>query len=123
MSSQRIGVHCLIELSGCAVAVLDDVDACTAALRQAAAAGGLEVLHLVTHKFEPQGVTAFALLSESHLAIHTWPEHASVAADLFTCGDAEAIPAVIEILRQAFNATHLQHREVERLVQVTSIEK
>ena len=46
-----------------------------------------KVLKIETHKFEPQGVTGFALLAESHLSIHTWPEKGVAVCDIFTCGD------------------------------------
>lgn len=117
----RIGTHCLIELSGCDAGLLDDPVACERAVRDAAAAGGLDVLRLATHRFEPQGVTAFALLSESHLAVHTWPEHGHAAADLFTCGDRGAIDAVVGVLRRAFGAEHVSHREVERVTRVMPV--
>ena len=44
------------------------------------------VLNLISNKFEPQGVTAIALLAESHISVHTWPESNYCAVDIFTCG-------------------------------------
>ena len=49
------------------------------------------LLKLSSHQFHPQGVTAVGLLAESHLSIHTWPEHGYAAVDVFTCGE-EARP-------------------------------
>ena len=54
---------------------------------QAVIEGKMTLLNLITHKFEPQGITAVALLSESHISIHTWPEDSSCAVDVYTCGD------------------------------------
>jgi len=51
-----------------------------------AKAAKVEILNVATHKFEPQGVTAIALLAESHISIHTWPESNYSAVDIFTCG-------------------------------------
>ena len=42
---------------------------------------------MITHQFQPQGVTGLALLAESHISIHTWPESGYAAVDVFTCGD------------------------------------
>ena len=53
---------------------------------QAVIEGKMTLLNLITHKFEPQGITAVALLSESHISIHTWPEDGSCAVDVYTCG-------------------------------------
>jgi S-adenosylmethionine decarboxylase len=87
-AAHPVGSHLLLDLYGCPADRLDDVALIEAALRDAVAAGHAELLHLATHHFEPQGVTAMALLAESHLSIHTWPEHGYAAVDLFTCGTA-----------------------------------
>jgi S-adenosylmethionine decarboxylase len=59
----------------------------------------------VSHKFHPQGVTALGLLSESHISIHTWPEHGYAAADVFTCGDRANPQRACNYLLKAFEAT------------------
>ncbi|MCJ2184195.1 adenosylmethionine decarboxylase [Novosphingobium sp. 1949] len=78
---------------------LDDCAAIEAILREAAAAARARVLDVRLHPFGPgMGVTGVALLAESHISIHTWPEHGLAAVDLFVCGvraDAEAGLAVI----------------------------
>lgn len=58
----------------------------SAAIRRAAESGGLTVLKSSAHDFQPSGFTIFALLSQSHIAIHTWPELQYVACDVFSCG-------------------------------------
>ena len=55
-------------------------------LNRAAKLANATVLNLISNKFEPQGVTAIALLAESHISIHTWPESKYSAVDIFTCG-------------------------------------
>lgn len=84
--SGLIGRHCIYELQGGNPLLLDDEDFITTALKKAAKAAGATLLNLVVHKFEPQGVTALALLAESHISIHSWPEHGYAAIDAFTCG-------------------------------------
>ena len=66
---------------------LDDPDFLLESMIFACRNGGATVLHSHAHKFEPQGVTAFLVLAESHFAIHTWPERNTACLDLFTCGD------------------------------------
>lgn len=57
--------------------------------REAIKKGNFKILKTGFHKFEPQGLTGFFLLSESHLSFHTWPEENHIAIDLFTCSDAD----------------------------------
>ena len=81
-----VGTHCLLELFGCPPEVLDDAEFVAQSLREAASLARSTLLQEVSHQFLPHGLTALALLAESHLAIHTWPEHRFVAIDIFTCG-------------------------------------
>ena len=78
--------HFLLELYGCNYDKLNDESFLRCTLNNAAKLANATVLSLISNKFEPQGVTAIALLAESHLSIHTWPEAHYSAADIFTCG-------------------------------------
>ena len=83
----NIGIHCLVELYGCPPRLLNDEQFVKDAVREASQHGLSTLMGEVAHKFHPQGVTALGLLAESHISIHTWPEHGYAAADVFTCGD------------------------------------
>lgn len=83
----NIGTHCIVELYGCPPDLLDDEEFVRNAVREASTHGLATLMGEVAHHFEPQGVTALGLLAESHISIHTWPEHGYAAADVFTCGD------------------------------------
>ena len=78
--------HLLLELYGCDFEKLNDESFLRCSINNAAKLANAKVLNLISNKFEPQGVTAIALLSESHLSIHTWPESSYSAVDIFTCG-------------------------------------
>ena len=78
--------HFLLELYGCDFEKLNDESFLRCSLNYAAKLADATVLNLISNKFEPQGVTAIALLAESHLSIHTWPESNYSAVDIFTCG-------------------------------------
>tara|TARA_Y100000813_G_scaffold72545_1_gene51368 strand:- start:56 stop:490 length:435 start_codon:yes stop_codon:yes gene_type:complete len=78
--------HLLLELYRCDYEKLNDESFLRCILNNAAKLANAKVLNLISNKFEPQGVTAIALLSESHLSIHTWPESRYSAIDIFTCG-------------------------------------
>ena len=78
--------HLLLELYRCDYEKLNDESFLRCAISKAAKSANATVLNLISNKFEPQGVTAIALLAESHLSIHTWPESHYSAVDIFTCG-------------------------------------
>ena len=78
--------HLLLELYRCDYEKLNDESFLRSAISKAAKSANATVLNLISNKFEPQGVTAIALLAESHLSIHTWPESYYSAVDIFTCG-------------------------------------
>ena len=78
--------HLLLELYRCNYEKLNDESFLRCTLNNAAKLANSTVLNLISNKFEPQGVTAIALLAESHLSIHTWPESNYSAVDIFTCG-------------------------------------
>ncbi len=95
------GQHLIADLHGCAG--LDDVARIERALRAAAVVGGATIIEFRLHHFGPgQGVTGVALLAESHISIHTWPEHGYAALDFFLCGarhdlDAALAAVVVEL--------------------------
>jgi len=78
--------HLLLELYRCDCEKLNDESFLRCTLNRAAKLANATVLNLISNKFEPQGVTAIALLAESHISIHTWPESHYSAVDIFTCG-------------------------------------
>ena len=78
--------HLLLELYKCDYEKLNDESFLRCTLNIAAKLANAKVLNLISNKFEPQGVTAIALLAESHISIHTWPESYYSAVDIFTCG-------------------------------------
>ena len=86
-TTDTVGKHCILELYNCDSAKLDDEAFLRDTITSAAKRAGATLLHLITHRFDPQGVTGLALLAESHISIHTWPESGYAAVDVFTCGD------------------------------------
>jgi S-adenosylmethionine decarboxylase len=107
-----LGIHLLADLHGCQG--LADPARIEAALRAAVAATGATLLNLQLHHFGPgQGVTGVALLAESHLSIHSWPEHGFAAIDIFLCGGADPGPA-LDIIAAALCAARIDARRVPR---------
>jgi S-adenosylmethionine decarboxylase len=76
-------------------------------LRAAAAAANARVLGVHLHHFgERMGVTGVALLAESHLSIHTWPESGYAAVDVFTCGDHTMPESACRVLAEELRFIH-----------------
>ncbi len=87
-------------LEGCPANAIDDPNLIERALTEAVAAGGFTLLHKHVHKFTPQGVTGAAVLSESHLALHSWPENGMLFVDLATCSGDAATEAAFKRITQ-----------------------
>ncbi|MEL6768315.1 MAG: adenosylmethionine decarboxylase [Pseudomonadota bacterium] len=105
------GTHLIIEVvdgEG-----LDDEGRIQQAFRDCVETCGATLLHIHTHKFSPQGVSGVAVLAESHISVHTWPEIGYGAFDVFMCGDAQPWKAV-EVLRAAFDAGDVRVKELLR---------
>jgi S-adenosylmethionine decarboxylase len=108
------GTHLLADLSGVDTELLTSCDRIEALLRDAAEAAGAHVLHSHFHAFGPGlGVTGVVLLAESHISIHTWPEQAFAAVDIFMCGAARP-QCALDILREALAPAHCRVRTVQR---------
>ena len=108
------GRHLLADFHGVAAGRLDDAAAIEALLRAAAAAADATPVAGHFHPFGPGlGVTGVLLLKESHISIHTWPEHGFAAVDVFMCGAARPDKAV-EAIAAAFAAGSVVLREITR---------
>ncbi|HTV27833.1 MAG TPA: adenosylmethionine decarboxylase [Xanthobacteraceae bacterium] len=105
------GVHLIVDLHG--AERLDDIDHIEATLRRCVSAAQATLLHIHLHHFHPSGVSGVAVLAESHISIHTWPEAGYAALDVFMCGSANP-DACIPVLREAFSAKRVGVNELLR---------
>lgn len=92
---------------------LDDEETIRTALLECIDKCGATLLHIHTHRFEPHGISGVAVLAESHISVHTWPEMGYGAFDVFMCGDTDPWAAV-EVLRNHFRARDVNVREFMR---------
>ena len=106
--------HLLLELYRCDYEKLNDESFLRCTLNRAAKFANATVLNLISNKFEPQGVTAIALLAESHISIHTWPESNYSAVDIFTCGHNMLPELASQYLTEALKAKEHYLRIIER---------
>lgn len=100
-----LGHHWIVDLHGCPPELLDDQELIRQRLHETTERFGLTLLDVVSNKFEPQGVTAVGLLAESHMSIHTWPEHGYAAVDIFTCGSDQTLKAACRFIVESLQAT------------------
>ena len=106
--------HLLLELYRCDYEKLNDESFLRCTLNRAAKLAKATVLNLISNKFEPQGVTAIALLAESHISIHTWPESNYSAVDIFTCGQNMLPELASQYLIEILKAEEHSLRVIER---------
>jgi S-adenosylmethionine decarboxylase len=105
------GVHLIIDLHG--AKRLNDIEHIEATLRRCVEASSATLLHIHLHHFQPSGVSGVAVLAESHISIHTWPEQGYAALDVFMCGSANPDKCV-PVLREAFSAKRVGVNELLR---------
>ena len=105
------GVHLIVDLHG--AKGLDDIDLIETTLRRCVDAAGATLLHIHLHHFTPNGVSGVAVLAESHISIHTWPDAGYAALDLFMCGKADP-DRCIPVLRACFKAARVEVNELLR---------
>ena len=113
---QKDGVHCagahlIIDLYD--AERIDDLPYVEETLRKCIDEAGATLLHIHLHPFEPEGVSGVAVLAESHISVHTWPEAGYAAFDVFMCGDAMPEKCV-GVLRDAFKAKRTAVSELLR---------
>ena len=106
--------HLLLELYRCDEEKLNDESFLRCTLNRAGKLAKAKILHLISNKFEPQGVTAIALLAESHISIHTWPESNYSAVDIFTCGQNMMPEQASQYLIESLMAEEHSLRVIER---------
>jgi len=106
--------HILFTLKDCSAVLLDDEPYIREMLVNAATLAQSTLLDLVSHKFEPQGVTAVAMLAESHISIHTWPELGMAVCDVFTCGDHTSPESAVRYMFSTMHANDMVANEFVR---------
>jgi len=114
LSVDTIGLHYIVEASGCNPKVLADADALKRILMEAAKVGEMDVRSTYFYRFSPHGVSGMVVVSGSHISIHTWPEKGYAAVDVYTCDlDSKPEKAIEHILRE-IRASYAHITEIER---------
>ena len=108
-----MGLHLLVEFWGCSRGTLDNPAYLEKELKRAAEKANTTIIGVCLHQFSPEGVSGVVVIQESHLSIHTWPEHGYAAVDFYTCGQGEPAQAYY-VLREALSSQRAEIITVRR---------
>jgi len=109
-----LGIHIIADFLGVDPRKIARVEDLRAILDRVVSKSGLHVVSSIFHQFEPHGVSAAYILSESHLSVHTWPEHGYVALDIFTCGSDECAIKAFDLLVEELEPKVIEKKIVRR---------
>ena len=114
------GIHLLGEWYGCNADMpeITNADALRMLCVRLATASGMTIVGDSFYQFSPAGVTGTVLLAESHLAIHTWPEHGFVTIDVFVCNyttdNTAKAERLFQAMEQAFHPADAKFQAIHR---------
>ena len=114
IQQMNLGQHVLAEFFECDPNILNSINSVEKHMVDAALECGATIVQKCFHMFNPYGVSGVVIISESHLAIHTWPELGYAAVDLFTCGSSCDPMVAYEFLKKKFNSRTANYTELKR---------
>ncbi len=120
---KTLGLHILADLYGVDFDKIDHVEDVKELLENAVKYANLSKLSSHFHQFYPHGATGIILLEESHISIHTWPEHGYAAIDVYTCGGKEKTFKAMEYILKVLKPKRVDEKVAERGVVPVDINK
>ena len=109
-----LATHLLIELFDCDSKILNDSNQVKDIFIDAAKKGKATIVNDLFHEFSPHGITGVLVIAESHLSIHTWPEHQYVAIDIFSCGNKVDFNKIINYLKDKLKCKNSSSVSINR---------
>ena len=109
-----LGYQVAVDLYGCDATQINAAREVEKHLLHAAALMKCTVINSMLHQFSPIGVSGVVVIAESHIAVHTWPEHGYIALDIFTCSAEHDFAAGIAYLEKTFGASHTEQQTGHR---------
>ena len=113
MKSQNVAKQLVIDMYGCDQNILNNREQIVLAAHQAIQGIGATIVEECVHAFLPIGITYFAVITSSHLSIHTWPEYGYAAVDIFSCSH-DVPDSICEMLKASLHAESTQIRTISR---------
>ncbi|MBI3012225.1 MAG: S-adenosylmethionine decarboxylase proenzyme [Elusimicrobia bacterium] len=111
---KSLGRHLLVEYYNCDPKVLMDVGRIEDILVGAAKKAKAHIVDVVFHSFNPHGISGVVVIEESHLTIHTWPEHGFASVDIYTCGKSVDPWSAYQYMLKELKAKHATSMEMKR---------
>ena len=111
---EALGRQILIEFYDCESEILTDKARIRQYMLEAAHHAGATVISDTFHHFKPDGISGVVIIAESHISIHTWPEHRYAAVDVFTCGDSVDPWSIPRYLQEKLQAKNVSNMEIKR---------
>ena len=109
-----LGRHLLLELNGCNTKLLNDITRVEEIMVAGARLAKATIVGSHFHQFSPFGISGVVVIAESHVAVHTWPEHGYAAVDIFTCGETLQPEVAAQFLVDKFQARNPSLFEMKR---------
>lgn len=109
-----LGRHALVDAYECDPALLNDFEYVKSFLHDVTKRMNLTIVQSVFHRFSPQGVSGVIVISESHLSVHTWPEHGYAAFDLYSCDEHTPLDRFPAMLKEGLKANRVEMRKHPR---------
>jgi S-adenosylmethionine decarboxylase proenzyme len=110
--AQTLGKHIILEMWD--ASNTNSPEAIRAALIDACDQGNLRLLKVLVHQFEPFGISGVAMIAESHITIHTWPEYAFIAVDIYSSKKDADINRMAQAMKAAFSPGQVNQVEIQR---------
>ncbi|WP_036036686.1 adenosylmethionine decarboxylase [Leptospira mayottensis] len=109
-----LGKHVIAEFYDCDYEIINNHELVEDIMLKSVDLSGATTIKSVFHRFSPYGVSGVVVVSESHFAIHTWPEYGYCAVDVFTCGDLIDNQAALDYLKEKFGSKNISVVEMKR---------
>jgi S-adenosylmethionine decarboxylase len=107
----------LIDLFECDYASVNSTKTIVNALKKIVEESNLGLVKIINHEYEPQGVTSIAIIKESHIAIHSWPEYNFLSIDIFSCSkEMLNLEKIINDAKRIFKASRATYKIISRPV-------
>ncbi len=111
---EALGRQILVEFYDCDRNVLDDESQIREILLEGVRRSRATIISDTFHTFSPHGVSGVIVIAESHVTIHTWPEHGYAAIDIFTCGETIDPWVIQKYLERHFRSKNVSSMELKR---------
>jgi S-adenosylmethionine decarboxylase len=118
-----MGRHVIAELWQCNVNKLNNIDILEQVFVEAALKSGAEIREVTFHKFAPIGISGVVIISESHLTVHSFPEHGYASIDVYTCGNRIDPHKAVQYIITMLEANRVEKLEIPRGVGVLRIKQ